>query len=131
MEDTYETVKVQNKGPLPGQRPLAGVPKSILGEQLLPDEHLHQLVPVDLADHASGAVVVGNIGGILSQQVSDDLIDGVVAFFCQGLIHTPKNPAHIIAIVIWYCKFLRILIGHGNQPPSKRMESLYSNQRQL
>ena len=65
---------------------------SFLLEQVLANQHLHQLVPVDFTNHAPGVVVIGNIGGILRQQIADDLVDGIVAFFRQGLIHSPKNP---------------------------------------
>ena len=54
---------------------------SFLLEQVLANQHLHQLVPVDLADHAPGVVVICDIGGIFGQQVADDLIDGIIAFF--------------------------------------------------
>ena len=94
---------------------------SFLLEQVLANQHLHQLVPVDLADHAPGVVVIRDIGGILGQQVADDLVDGIIAFFGQGFIHTPKDSAHIFPIVVWYSELLRIFFGHGIQPPSKRM----------
>ena len=45
-----------------------------------------QLVPVQFADQAAGAVVGGDIGGILGENVADDLVNGVVALFPQGVV---------------------------------------------
>ncbi len=66
---------------LRGQKPLGFCLGLLLVEKVLANQHLHQLVTVDLADHSPGVVVVGDVGGILSQQVANDLVDGVVAFF--------------------------------------------------
>ena len=54
--EKYEIFKVQNKRPLRLQKPLGF--GSFLLEQVLANQHLHQLVPVDLADHAPGVVVI-------------------------------------------------------------------------
>ena len=52
---------------------------SFLLEQVFPNQHLHQLVPVNLADHTPGTVVIGDIGGIFRQQLADDLVNGILA----------------------------------------------------
>ena len=44
------------------------------------DQLLKQLVTVELADQAAGIVVVGNVGRILGQEITDYLIDGVKPF---------------------------------------------------
>lgn len=44
------------------------------------DQLLKQLVTVELADQAAGIVVVGNVGRILGQEITDYLIDGVIPF---------------------------------------------------
>ena len=72
---------------------------SFFFEQIFPNQTLHQLVPVDLTDHAAGIVVVGDVGGVLGQQVAHDLIDGIVTFLRQGFIHTAENLSHIFIIV--------------------------------
>ena len=54
--------------------------------QILPHEDLKKLVPVDLADQGPGVVVVGDIGGVLRENIADDLVDRIVALFLQCLI---------------------------------------------
>ena len=44
--------------------------------QVLLHQLLEQLVPVQLADEGAGVVVVGDIGGVLREDVADDLVDG-------------------------------------------------------
>ena len=67
-------------------------------EKIFANQNLHQLVPVDLADHGTGIVVVGDVGGVLGQKVTYDLVDGVIAFLSQSFIHTPEGLAHISVI---------------------------------
>lgn len=53
----------------PGQRKIAAFWKGAaflsLIEQVVLNKFLHQFVPIQLADHGSGVIVVGNIRGIL------------------------------------------------------------------
>ena len=60
---------------------------------------LQKLVPVQFADHAAGIVVIGDIGRVLCQQVTDDLVDRVVTFFVQGVGHTPEDTVHILFVI--------------------------------
>ena len=53
----------------------------LLVQQIILHQRLQQLVPVHLADEGAGVVVVGDIGGILGQDVTHDLVDGVVTLF--------------------------------------------------
>ena len=114
-EGKYEIVKLQNKMPLRGAKASCHV--SILIEQVFLDQDLHQFVPVDLADHAAGAAVVGNVGGICGKQIADDLVDGVIALLGQSLINIPEDLAHILFVIAGYGKFQGIFSRHGNQPP--------------
>ena len=77
---------LKNKRLLPWQKPLGVGLGQILTHQLL-----QQLVPVHLADHGTGVVVVGDIGGILGQDIADDLIDGIIALLLQRLIHCGQD----------------------------------------
>ena len=113
----------KSKRLLQRQKPL-GWMGLLLIEKVLANQHLHQLVPVDLADHAAGIVIVGDVGGVLGQQVTDNLIDGIVAFFSQGLIHIPENPAHIFFVIAGYSKFHGALFRHGLGLLSQRMLQL-------
>ena len=85
---------------------------SFVFEQVFPDQNLHQLIPVDLADHAAGAAVVGDVGGVFRQQIPHDLVNGIVTFFVQGIEHTPEYLAHIL-FVIGDLKGLGLHSRHG------------------
>ena len=63
----------------------------LLLAQIFPHQDLEQLVPVDLANQGPGVVVVGNIGGVLGQDIAHDLIDGIVALFLQRLVNRREN----------------------------------------
>ena len=86
-------------------------------EQILLDQDLHQLIPVDLADAAAGVVVIGDVGGVFGQKIADDLVDGIITFLGQGIKHTPEDPAHVLFVVAGYCEFQGIFSRHGIQPP--------------
>ena len=60
----------------------------------MPDQLLQQLVAVYLADEASGAFVVRDIGRVFGKQVTDDLIDGIVPFSLSAL-YTVVSSAFI------------------------------------
>jgi hypothetical protein len=79
--------------------------KTILSvEQIALHQLLEQLVPVQLADHASGAVVVGDVGGVLGEKVAHNLIDGIVALLAQSVVNTAKDATHIILFLAGDCK---------------------------
>ena len=86
---------------------------SFLFKQIFPNQYLHQFITVNLADHAAGIIVVGDVGGILGQQIADDLVHRVVALFLQSVEDGTKGTAHIILVVAGYDKFLCILVRHG------------------
>jgi hypothetical protein len=80
--------------------------------QIAADQLLQKLVPIQLADHAAGIVIVGDIGGVLGQQIAHDLIDGVVALFLQSVEHGPEGTAHILFIITGNGK-LNGIFRHG------------------
>ena len=46
--------------------------------QMLFHQLLRQLVPIETADQRTGVVVVGDIGGVLGENIAHDLVDGIV-----------------------------------------------------
>ena len=68
------------------------------------NELLEQFISVETADLTAGAIVVRNVGRVLSQQITDDLVDGIVTFFGQGIEYAPQNLAHTFLIVSGNCK---------------------------
>ena len=63
-----------------------GVMGKLLGVQVRTHQSLEQFVPVDFPDQASGIVVGGDVGGVLREDISHDLIDRIISFFVQCLI---------------------------------------------
>ena len=107
-EGKYEVFKMQRK--LQNKEAFAVAKASwpfglLFLEEIFANQNLHQLIPVDLADHAAGVVVVGDIGGILGEQIADNLVDGIITLFVESIEHTAEYPAHIVLIVAGYSKF--------------------------
>ena len=84
----------------------------LLDGEIIAHQLLHQFIPIQLVNHAAGIVVVGDIGGIFCEQIADDLIDGIIAFFIQSIEHTMQNPAHILLVITGNSKLDGILC-HG------------------
>ena len=79
----------------------------------MPDQLLQQLVAVYLADEASGAFVVRDIGRVFGKQVTDDLIDGIVPFFTQRAVYGCEQCFHLLIGFIGNYKFDRIVVRNG------------------
>ena len=54
---------------------------SVLFKQIALYQRAQKLVAVDLADQAAGIAVVGNVGGVLGEEVAYDLVDRIVTLF--------------------------------------------------
>ena len=89
----------------------------LAAEQIVLHQILQQFVAVNLADHAAGIVVIGDIGGVFGEKITYDLVDGVVTFLTQGVEYTPEDAVHILFVVAGYCE-LNGVFRHGNRPPS-------------
>ena len=63
-------------------------------------QHLQQLVPVDVPDQAAGVVVGGDIGGILREDVAHSLVDGVIALLAQGVVNGGQCLADLLLPVL-------------------------------
>ena len=61
--------------------------RGALKTQEIPNQKIEQLIPVDFADQTPCVLIVGDIGGILRQDVAHDLVDGIVALFLQSVVH--------------------------------------------
>jgi hypothetical protein len=86
----------------------------LLFEQIAPYQCLHQFIPIQLTNHAARIVVVGDIGGIFRQQVTNDLVNGVVTLFTESIEHTPENSAHILSVIIGNGELNGTVVRHGN-----------------
>ena len=79
------------------------------------EQLLKQLVPVDAADERPGVVIVGDVGGILREDITYDLVDGVVALLHEGVVHTGQDLPDFGAVIQnleFACGFF-----HGHIPP--------------
>ena len=83
----------------------------ILVEQVTVYQILQKLVTIQFADHASGIIVICDISGILSQQITHNLIDGIIALFVQSIEHASQNTSHVLLIIAGYCKLNYIPIS--------------------
>jgi hypothetical protein len=84
-----------------GKSLLAGL---LIFEQIATHQLLQKLIAVELADHTAGIVIVRNIGGIFREDISYDLVDGIVALFIQCVEHSPQNTVHIVFFVTGNCE---------------------------
>ena len=84
----------------------------LLVEQVALHQLLEQFIPVKLADHTPGTVVIGDVGGILGEKVADDLVDGVVALFAQSVEYTAKDSAHVLFVIAGDREFDGIIARH-------------------
>jgi hypothetical protein len=101
----------RNKGLLRGKSPSVRSER-LLVEQIALHQLLEQLVPVQLTDHAAGTIVVGDVGGILGEKITNDLVDGIVALLAQSVENTAKDSTHIVLIVTGNCKLDGVVVRH-------------------
>ena len=55
--------------------------------QIFSQHTAEQIVPINFSDETSCVFIVGNIRGVLRKKITDNLIDGVIAFFKKRRIH--------------------------------------------
>jgi hypothetical protein len=77
---------------------------------------LQKLITIDFADHASGIIIVGDVCGILSKKIANNLINGIIALFVQSIENTPENTVHIFLLITGNSEFDCIsgIVRHGN-----------------
>ena len=67
--------------------------------KVIPDQDLQKLVAVHLADQGAGLVMVGDIGGVLGEDVAHDLVDRVIALLLQRLVHGQHDPVDLRVLI--------------------------------
>ena len=81
-------------------------------------QHLQQLIPVQLADQGAGAVVVGDVGGILAENIAHDLVDGVIALFLQGTVDGGQDGSDFLVLISADAEFACVVdVAHRAHPP--------------
>jgi hypothetical protein len=77
--------------------------------QIVLEQHLEELVPVQAADESPGVVVIGDIGGVLGEDIAHDLVDGVIAFFLEGVVHGGQDIPDLRVFVTKYVELTGII----------------------
>lgn len=84
------------------------------------DKHLKQLISVDVTDKASCVVVCSYISRILREDIADDLINGIIAFFPQRIINERKVLFKLGFLILIDRKSHCLLIVHRLAPLSSK-----------
>ena len=66
-------------------------------------QHLQQFITIDFTNHRTCVIVIGNVGGILGEDVTNNLIDGIISLLLQSLIDGGEDQADLGIFV--YCDF--------------------------
>ena len=78
---------------------------SLLIKQVTLDQLLEEFIPVQLTNHGAGIVVIGDISGVFSQEIPDNLIDGIVALFLKGLIDGSQDVPNFCILFVHNAEF--------------------------
>ena len=81
--------------------------------EILLYQFLQQLVPIQLADQGAGVVVVGDIGGVLREDVSHDLIDGIIALFLQRAVYATQDLLDLRVLFVLNAEFPGVIHLHA------------------
>ena len=63
-------------------------------------QNLQQFIAINLANQRARMIVVGDISGIFGQNVADDLVDWIVAFFFQCMIDRRHNRLDLFVFLL-------------------------------
>ena len=61
--------------------------QAISDVQITAQHGLQQIVPIHLTDQGTGILVGRDVGGVFGQDIAHQLIDGVIAFFLECVVH--------------------------------------------
>ena len=81
-------------------------------EEIVPHKLLKKLITVQLADEAASVIVIRNVGRILRENISYNLVDGVVAHFRKRTIDLSENLLHFLVAVGRYGELYGIVLIH-------------------
>ena len=79
-------------------------------EQIVPDQFLQKIVPINFADQATGVVEVCDVCGVLREQITDNLVDGIVTFLAERTVNGCQNLLHFRCGIVRNHKFDRIVV---------------------
>ena len=86
----------------PTRRALLG--KSSLKE-IIANQFLHELVPINLCDLGAGAVLVGDVSRIFTEEIAYDLVDRIIPLLAERAIYRCEDPLHLPVGVVYHMKF--------------------------
>ena len=67
--------------------------------QILTNQNLQQLIAVNFADESAGIVMVSNIGGVFGEDISNDLVDGIIALFLQCPVNCGEDMMNFSILI--------------------------------
>lgn len=79
----------------PTRRALLG--KSSLKE-IIANQFLHELVPINLCDLGAGAVIVGDVSRIFTEEIAYDLVDRIIPLLAERAIYRCEDPLHLPSV---------------------------------
>lgn len=81
--------------------------------QITLHQNLQKFIAVNFADQCTGVIMIGDIGGIFGQDISHDLVNGIVPFFTQSLIYGGKNVMSLFILFLCRVKLSGIFVHAG------------------
>ncbi len=83
----------------------------ILYSEVCLNELAHKLIAVDAADEGSCALMVGDICGVLGENIANQLVYGVIALFSESLINCGNDCVHLMILIVVKGEFLSLSVG--------------------
>jgi hypothetical protein len=81
-------------------------------EEIAANQLLHEFVAIQLADQAACVVVTGDVSGVFTEQITNDLVYRVISLLVQSIEHAPKNPTHIFFVITGDGELNGVASGH-------------------
>ena len=63
------------------------------------DEFLQKLITVDTPNERACILMICNVSRVFAQDVTNDLIDGIIAFFFQSIVDRYEDLSHIHFVI--------------------------------
>ena len=100
----------------------------LFNPEIVFDKGIEQLVPVDPANQAARAVIVGDIGRVLREDVAHDLVDGVIPLFAERVVDFGQRCLHSVVFNVNLLEDLCLLfLVHHHTAPAFPGDSSLKN----
>ena len=103
----------------------AGLKRTVLHVEVAAQHSLQQIVTIHLADHGTGVLIGRNVGRVFGLNVAHQLIDRVIAFFLQSIVHLLYDLVDLIVLFIVDGEN-RGCVSHAIHPLRLKLAPLYT-----